>query len=274
MATVTEMREWLRANGHDVPDRGRLNPTYVAAYEAAQGDDDMPPVGITDDEPFVPAADELEPPPPPMKEETRPRTARQSRQDTRQSARARRGGLIGRLIDPPADTKAKGRGKKAAGHARVSWEKLITGMYTRAGQMVQSVAPATGRCLQAQAAMAGVMLEDVARGSVVDRMLQPAARAEAKLDRVFALAAPPLLVLALETTDPDDAMRRAMLTGLLRESLSISIEVTDSYADRIREQLERHAETEAKVDELISLIFGIPQAQAEDADPAMAGAAA
>jgi hypothetical protein len=33
---VGEIREWARANGHQVSERGRLSATLVSAYEAAQ----------------------------------------------------------------------------------------------------------------------------------------------------------------------------------------------------------------------------------------------
>ncbi len=33
---VSEVREWARANGHEVSERGRLSSTVLEAYEAAQ----------------------------------------------------------------------------------------------------------------------------------------------------------------------------------------------------------------------------------------------
>lgn len=34
-ASAAEIREWARANGHDVPERGRVSADVRAAYEAA-----------------------------------------------------------------------------------------------------------------------------------------------------------------------------------------------------------------------------------------------
>ena len=55
MATVTEMRAWLRANtSEDIPARGRLSPNLIALYEAnhnASTDDDdwdLPATGDDD----------------------------------------------------------------------------------------------------------------------------------------------------------------------------------------------------------------------------------
>ena len=269
MAEVSEMRAWLKANRPDldVPDRGRLGGDLEDAYTDGTGDTpaepDLPPDPVW-------APDELEPDTP-LQPERKPRTVRQTRADSRASARRTRGGFLGRLIDPPAKPQTRGQKKKTP--ARVGLDKLITRLYMRAGQMTMAVAPCTGRCLQAQAAMAGVILEDVAANTLVDRALQPVARAEDKLDKVFALAAPPLLVFAAEVTDPTDAVRRGLIMGLLRESLTISLEVTADYADRIEAQVKRHAETEADVDRLIALIFGVPQGETVP-EPEMAGAAA
>lgn len=279
MASATDMRKWLREQGHDVPARGPLPQDAVDAYEAAHGSDNVEYLsqvpGVSEDD-FAPDPDDLEPPPPPpVKAESRPRTGRQMRAAERTSrGRTRSERWIGKLLgdDQPAGSKGKPKGKPK--HARISLDKLITRLYNRAGQMAQSVAPATGRCLQAQAAMAGVILEDVARGTMVDRILQPVARAEDKADKVFALAAPPLIVFALEASPPGDVFRRQMLMGFLRESLTISLEVTEAYAEQITMNLQRNAEREAEVDKLIATIFAVPQATAEQPDSEMAGAAA
>lgn len=279
MATVTEMRAWLLAQGHEVPRRGPLPQDAVNEYDSAHGSDNVAYLdapGAVSEADFGADDDDLEPPAPPMKAESRPRTGRQMRAADRVTTRrGRTDRWIGKLLgeDPPPGGKAKAKAKPK--HARISLDKLVTRIYTRAGQMASSVAPATGRCLQAQAAMAGVILEDVARGTLMDRMLQPVARAEDKADKVFALAAPPLIVFALEASPPEDVFRRQMLMGFLRESLAISLEVTEVYADQITANLQRNAEREAEVDALINTIFGVPQAEAQEPDAAdLAGAVA
>jgi hypothetical protein len=266
------MRAWLKSNRPDLwTERGRLNEDQLDAYKMGTDDDEPIPAATDSGVSDADFADEAEPSEP-LRPERAPRTGRQTRTEDRQATRKRRGGLLGRLLEPQAPA-PKGKGKSKV--SRVSLDKLIGRLYARGGQMISAVAPCTGRCLQAQAAMAGVILEDVAAGSIVDRFLQPAARAEDKLDKVFALAAPPALVFALEATDPADAVRRGLLMALLRESLTISMEVTGAYADAIKAKVEKDAANEAAVDELISLIFGVPQATAEPVpEPEMAGAAA
>jgi hypothetical protein len=70
-------------------------------------------------------------------------------------------------------------------------------------------------------------------------------------------------MFALDVVPADDSpqnmMRRGLLMAMLRESLIISLEVSNDYAERVAENLTRHAEAEAEVDKLLTLIFeGMP----------------
>ena len=110
----------------------------------------------------------------------------------------------------------------------------------------------------------------------MDRVLQPAARAHDKGKKVFALAAPPLLVAALEQAqglpEPARSMRTALLTTLLAEALTMWVEVA---GDKVEAAAARHAEnqaTRAEVEKLMSLIFATPGDVISE--PEMAGAAA
>jgi hypothetical protein len=257
MTTTDEKREWLTKHGYEVPGRGRLSKTLQDIYdlehpgEAADPDD----AGVNADD-F--AADEETTPVVP---ETRPRRPQASRTRGRKA-----GGILGSLLGGKT---ASGKPKAGKKHPRVPLDKMMSRIYTRGGQMLSAFAPATGRCLQAQSAMAGVILEDITRDTVADRIFQPMARIEDKLDKTFALVAPPVLVFALETTDPDNARRQVMLTGLLRESLLISMDVTAAYAGRVAEQAARTQENEAAVDKLLEFIFTVPVPE-----PEMAGTTA
>src|SRR5271166_5660867 len=116
MASVTEMREWLRGEGHDVPARGRLRPELVDVYEAAHpvitsSDDDWDIADLDD----LAGADveDLEPSVP-MTPERRPRTERSSRQAARaRPARTRTDQWVGKLLGTPKDPKKAGPKKKA-----------------------------------------------------------------------------------------------------------------------------------------------------------------
>lgn len=280
MATAADKRAWLKDNGYNVSARGRLAPKLELAYAEAHPDDfdveDLAPPSPADVEDQVledvSAAEE----PADVRDELPPVRPTRRRQA---ASRPGRGvtGWLSRAFGDGQDSNAKGKGKAKAKPKlpRVPLDRFVGHAYLRLGQLASSVAPATGRCLQAQSAMAGVILEDVARNTAVDKLLQPVARAEDKLDKVFALAAPPIIVFALETGDPENMVRRTLLTGLLKESLLISMDVTQQYADKIERMAQRNAENEAAIDQLISFIFGQtpapgqPQAERE---PEMAAA--
>jgi hypothetical protein len=282
MATNAEKRAWLRDQGHEPPARGPLPPhlNTLAEEALAPADDlsdldwDLGDDGATAD------PDDMEPSVP-MQPERPPRTARTARAERRaQPVGQRTGRLLGTLRGPPKG-KPGTRAKKPP--ARTSLEKFTTRAYTSLGRMLSALSPATGNCLQAQAAMAGVILEDTVRGTIVDRILQPAARAEDKLDKIGALVLPPVVVFAMEQnrtavamgvkTPQAGMMREAMLMPVLRESLRIGLEVSEAYADQIKARLEKNAETEGEIDKLIGLIFGQAEATVEP-EPEMAGATA
>lgn len=270
MATVTEMRAALREAGEDVPVRGKLSDEWVARYDELKlqegspdpwpDDDDLPDVGA--DTPSVP-------------EEVRP-----SRKRARSAASTKpAGSLIGRLLSGGGDgkSKPKGKGKPAP---RVSLERLVTRFYAGAGRVLAPVSPAASACLRVQGPMAGVMLNDIAMGTVVDRMLQPVARAEEKIDVLFALAVPPVACIGLEMTaglepTPEVLFRRTVLMQMLREGLRTGLEVTEKYASQIAEAAEREIRYDSEVDRLLSLIFAPPPGEmVPEPEPAMAGAAA
>jgi hypothetical protein len=273
MATVTEMRAWLRENtGEDIPARGRLDARWIQMYEAANGDGPGDPDwDLGDDADGMADPDDLEPSVP-REPERAPRTAR--------SARAARraepvGAKTSRLLGSLRGQQAKGKtGAKKKAKPRISLENFTARAWSTLGRMVAPISPATGNCLQAQAAMAGVLLEDVAQGTIVDRLLQGPARAEDKLDKVAALTLPPLVVFAIEQNQAavqagakspqQGMMRHAMLMPVLRESLRIGLEVSEQYADQIKARLEREQRFGAEIDQLIALIFGQAEATAED----------
>lgn len=284
MATIAEKRAWLRDNGHEPPARGRLGDfeaIYDQAHAGGDADWDLPGPGDMMADPDAEPETPLEP-------ETPPKTIRSERSARRArpaGEKVMRGadGVVGRLFfgerkGKEGKAKPKGRPKP-----RISLENFTVRAYSTLGRMVRPMSPATGNCLQAQAAMAGVLLEDVAQGTIVDRLLQGPARAEDKLNKGFALVMPPLVVFAIEQnqaavaqgvkTPQQGMMRHAFLMPVLRESLRVGLEVSEGFGDQIRERLEREAKFDAQIDELITLIFGHAVAEAEDVpEPEMAGA--
>jgi hypothetical protein len=271
-ATTAEVRAWARDQGRDVPDRGRLGPELWQDYEAALDnavDVDLPGGDVIDlDLPELDEGAEVTP-------EVRP-----SRSRARQSTRTRSQGFLSRIL--AGDTKAKAK-PKAKGKAppRVSLEKLVTRGYGLAGRLLAPVSPAASMCLRVQAPMAGVMLNDIVQATVVDRLLQPVARAEEKLDVVFALMVPPVACMGLEMAagleqTPQTVFRIGVLQQMLRESLRTGLELSEKYGEQIAATVLREAKYDEEVNVLIATIFGVVQGQAEEPvrEPEMAGAAA
>src|SRR5271166_4357639 len=279
MATDAEKRAWLRDNTtEDVPTRGRLRPELLTIWERAHPDADAPDdpdwdIDGGDGETI--ALDEREPDVP-MTPERKPRTQKAARAETRAKT-----SFADRLLNAgkPKTTPAGKRPVKKA-PPRMSVEKFTSRMYSNLGRMVAPLSRPMSNCLQAQAAFAGVVLEDMVRGTVVDRVMQPMARAEDKLDKGFALFVPPLAVLAIEhsMTLPADQMmiRQAFIMPVLRESLRVGLEVSEAMADQLQARVRENARMDAEVDKLIRLIFDQePVGAAEDArEPEMAGASA
>jgi hypothetical protein len=281
MATLADKRAWLREyTAEDIPARGRLRPDLEAMYDDAHPDTPDAADGDWDlggDETEVADPEDLEPSVP-MQPERAPRTARAARSERRAQPPAARASRVVSSLLGGKQGKPGAKGKKTP--PRIGLEKFVTRGYSTLGRMVAPLSQPMSRCLQAQAAMAGVIFEDMARGTMADRLLQPMARAEDRLDKGFALAAPPLIVLAIEQTqvavnagriDQQQAMvRMAFLQPILRESLRIGLEVSESYADQMKARIEQDAKWDAQVDDLIGMIFEMPAA----AEAEMAGAAA
>jgi hypothetical protein len=264
MASVTEMRSWLRDHGEDVPERGRLNADMIARYEAGNPDWDT-----ADGDDAIADADELEPSVP-MQPEKPPRTARTARQAKRRQPVGDR--LFGKREPKPA----AGRKPK---HKRVSVEHLIGRGWEAVARLAQPLSLPMSRCLQVQSPVAGLILEDIVAGTVVDRVLQPVARAEEKAEKVLALIAPPILVLAIEASQqlpPQQMMmRQAILMPMLKESLRVWLQVA---GPKVEQAAAREAEYQEKfgrtIDEMIGLFFGAGATVTAEQEPEMAGAAA
>lgn len=271
MATVTEMRSWLRDSGRDVPDRGRLAPELIAEYEAAHAGDDTPDPEDLEGEYVGPA---VAPDPP---AETRPvRRPARSRQTTADR-------LVGRILGDGSGAKkpSKGRARGGKPQPRVSLESFTARGYGMLGRILAPVSPAASVCVEVQAPMAGVLLEDALKGTVADRVLQPLARAEDRLNVGFALAAPPMACVAIQMCDaqaigrlgidavqageypPDLAFRRTVSMQLLREGLRVGLTLSAKHGEAIAAAMEAKRATDEQVDELVGRIFPPPPAWAQ-----------
>jgi hypothetical protein len=246
--TDDEARAILRTHDETPPDRGRLSAewrakaTHYADQDTGESDYEA---GVTDAD-FTAAEAEA---PPAVVEERRPRRVRAAAPKT-PSLRDTTRTLFGK---GPRKPKAK------VTHKRVPVDRFIGRMWEVLGGLAGRVDVPLGRCLQMQAPVAGLILEDVVKGTAADRAIQPLARAEEKAEKVIALAAPPMIVLALEYAaglPPEQRqLREAILVPMLEESMTLWVKVA---GDKLDEQIAREAETapaRQKARELMELIF-------------------
>jgi hypothetical protein len=94
-----------------------------------------------------------------------------------------------------------------------------------------------------QAPVAGLVLEDYVKGTIVDRALQPLARTQEKLEGVGSLVLLPMAIGMLEATEgmpePKRSVRRAFLIPLAREGAAMWIRVA---GPKVKERIERDRE--------------------------------
>ena len=227
MAT-DNIREWGKQNGWDVADTGRMPPGLREAWRDSR---DGSPTGedgfideTVDDDSIQERAPEIVKP-----------SARQRVQD-----------MVSRAREQQAPRKAV-RGKVLA-KPRVSVEKLISGAWSFMSQAVQSFHPPVSRVLEMQAPVAGMILEDVVRNSIADRLLQPLARGMNGGEVAFALMGPPLLIAALSAR-PD---KQAILVPMLRQSLRSWIDLAGDKLEQIQRQDNEFQDKYGKrIDEMI-----------------------
>ena len=163
-------------------------------------------------------------------------------------------------------------GKKKTPHKkkqpRVSTEDLLGALW-RGGAKLLTPLPPLQRTLRMQAPVAGMLLDDVVRDTVVDPLLQPLARIAAQGKTVQALVGPPAFVsaimahaaqrAALDPPQEPNAVFMAIATEGLRSSLMAWMDVAgpkfEIALEREREFEEKYGQ---KVDDMIAFIFGPP----------------
>ena len=266
MATATDVRAWAQANGRPQT-RGKLPNKLVEdwnidhpdnPYEASPPRGDGPPPDYPDsgDSPFdafFPDAgegdglgDTGETPP------RKPKTTR-SRNAVPLRSRLGFGG------------KKKPAGKK---QPRISTSDLLGSVWRGAAKLMTPLPPLQ-RTLRMQAPVAGDLLDDVVRDTIVDPLLQPLARLASQGKAVQALVGPPAFVTAImahtaqrASMDPPqdpNPFFMAVATEGLRSSLMAWMDVA---GPKFEQALSREKEFEEKygqtVDDTMAFIFAEP----------------
>ena len=115
--------------------------------------------------------------------------------------------------------------------------------------------PATSRLLKIQAPVAGIILEDTVKGTVIDRFMQPVARLEKSGEDVYALLGPLVCVTAVQL-QPDAA---PFIIPVLRHSMLTWMKVAGpKMVQAMKQEALFEEEFGQTVDELIAFLFSDP----------------
>jgi hypothetical protein len=239
-----EIRDWAREQGRDVSDRGPLSAGLRAEYELAHGfneADGPTDADFPDDvsEAAAPPADTPEP-------ERRPRNVQVPRKMPWQRH----------------DTKGR---KTRPKHKRVSLDDTIATGWRFLASLAKPL-PATSRLLKIQAPVAGKILEPALRDTLVDRVLQPLARASEGAEAVAVLLVPPVVVTAMQLNQASIPL----LMPVLRETLMRMIRISGpAMAEAMAQEKEFEEQFGGSVDDLIGLLLSeITVEEGESADQA------
>jgi hypothetical protein len=280
MADPTELREWARANGYDVPERGNVRKEIRDAYDRAHADDGDGGVtagdfGDADDS----DGDVTTASPPPAREPAAPKAP------PRERAPRRVRGKVPAVTRPKGWRFWQGAGTGKPKGPRADLSEFAADVWADLA-MITAPLPPVSRVLTVQAPYAGVVFDQAVKGiPLVDSLLQPVAKASVSLRALNGLIGPPVMVASIcmdgedgwqhdqagrlvidEDGRPQPTQPTALKFGMLRYSLAQMARTAD--LDKVRERAEQDAERMAAVDSLIDFIFGFPPRQAPAPDDA------
>jgi hypothetical protein len=268
-----EIRDWARSTGRPVGAKGRIAGELRAEYERVLAEAAAHPPADPGPEPGGRGPESDSAGPGPAREETPPRRVPSA------------GSRLRAKLWAPSGGAARRRRKI---RDRVSTEKLVQRGWETAARILQPVNLPVARCLDWQAPTAGALLEEAVRDTIADRLLQPLARAEDKLEIVGALVGPPLLIFALqlpgnqpvhdvEVTGPDGArhvqtvpwpaggMRQQVIMSALVEALDMCVEAQEKLPAEVRARQQHREQRRKDMRELIQDVFFAPPPASPDA---------
>lgn len=242
---MTDIRAWLRENRPDlgVQPKGKVPEAAVKVYREVHGDE-TPPEEVTA---------------PSLQDE------------------AERSPEVAPVPEKKAWwQKAAPRAKPKPVHRRTPIDTVMAGAW-RGLAFMASQNPQTipvGRCLALQAPAAGMVLDDVLKGTMLDKMVQPLARTSKSGETVWALLGPPLLT-GLITSKPE---LYPVLRPMLREAVGSwvllagpKMRKAEERKQKLLSELGGDMET---IDAMIDALFAAPEGMEvpDAADYAPAGA--
>lgn len=227
--TLKEIREWADANSYACPPSGRIPKDVREAFNKAHG---------------ITAVAEAKP-------------ARVKETAPKYEPQTVTGKIKGALSRPKTGAKPARKAKP-----RVSVADLITGGWWLLSKAMEPVSGPMAEMLKLEAPVAGMLLDDSVKGTLIDRALQPIARTEESGKVFAALGLPPILVMLI---DKNPSMANSLLP-MLRKSLQWHVELA---GPKVQEMIQREMEFEANygaaVDEMILKVFNAEEEVNADA---------
>lgn len=241
MSEPQDIRQWATQNGIELAARGRIPVAVKEQYEAR--DEPPPDEGDVIDVTFPDAEPKTAGPPPAADATPEPVQERKPQPPPR-----KRRGMFQRK---PAGPKLQRR--------RVSIENVVGSLWGLGGMalMRNPKSVPVGIICQYQAPVAGIIVEDIAKGTVVDKLLQPLARAGEKGEIAMALFGPPVLTAAI-TAKPE---LYPVLKPMLKMSLMSWVQIAGPAKAKLDRKIARYAEdmgSLAEIDALIDSLWNGP----------------
>jgi len=258
-ASSTDIRIWAHEHGYELGARGRIPAQTRAAYEAAHADEDVTDVPVPDTGETPPdiSADRNSP------ETAPPQASGDNARDTGETPPKTGRRRFRDRIKPPPAPEGKSHEK------RRSLERWADRAWRVAARFAGAPGTPTGRVMTMQAPVAGMLIDDMVKGTVVDRIAQPVARLAENSGDVWGLVGPPVLVLAIERLGPAPVLVEG-LRDALKEWVTIAGPAMARQKAREKKALEAaqafaaDGEPITSVDELVDAllfeIFGTMQA--------------
>jgi hypothetical protein len=234
MSDTTDIRVWLRENHPEVPisTRGPLRNEHRAIYEDEHAEQPPEQVTVTSDV----LADELV-----AEVEVAPERAGESKRT-----------WFSRKVAP------KSRPPRA--QRRTPIDSIMALTWTVAANVVgtkQELLP-VARCLAMQAPAAGMVMDDALKGSFVDKMLQPVARAGKRGEAIWAVAGPPMIVSAITLQPELYPVLRPMLREAVKSWVLIAGPKMRKAAEREAKLMQELDGDFTQIDQMIDSLFAAP----------------
>jgi hypothetical protein len=263
-ASASDVRAWARANGIEVNDKGAISGAVSEAYRAAhngqpEGSPDYPP-GM-DDSDFDLAEAEL----PDDLDDTAEVAPRRVASPKRGSSPTTLPKLSDRFRRGKSAARPKGKAKPK--RPRTSTAELIGSAWRIAAKVAQPLPPMY-RTLRLQSVIAGPLLDDAVKGTMVDPILQPLARMSQAGQTVSALVAPNLAIGAMayhlhQTNGEPNPVVMQACQEMLRHGLMAMMRVGgEAFAAELAREQADEERFGGSIDQIMAYIL------ADAADPA------